>query len=253
MAFRRIRRPAASAERMKVTSAASSNDGEETPLTTRALPARVLRIGAVLAVSLATALGTIAVTAPTADATNGHGQLGTRSLATVLAADGSGFDHNWNDYDITDNAVQAVLKAKPNSAVAVLADGTTPVTAFLPTDQAFRRLAHDLTKKNYRSEQAVFSDLASTLGIDTIESVLLYHVVPGATITYRAALRANGATLDTALAGSTLKVRTRYCFLIQLVDADPDARNPYIVQANINKGNRQIAHGIDRVLRPVDL
>lgn len=49
---------------------------------------------------------------------------GTRSLAALLAKDGSGFDKNWSDYDILDNAVGAVgavLAAKPKSPVAVLA------------------------------------------------------------------------------------------------------------------------------------
>lgn len=178
--------------------------------------------------------------------------LGTRSLATVLAKDGSGFDRNWNDFDIADNAVAAVLKAKPGSPVAVLADGKTPLTAFLPTDRAFRRLAHDLTGKRYRSEKAVFTDLAGKLGIDTIESVLLYHVVPGATITRKQALHSDGAKLTTAL-GPTLTVKVTRHHRVYLVDADTNDRNPRIVRFNINKGNVQIAHGIDRVLRPVDL
>jgi hypothetical protein len=40
-----------------------------------------------------------------------------------------------------------------------------------------------------------------------------------------------------------------------LVDKDKDARNPRVIipLRNINKGNKQIAHGIDRVLRPIDL
>jgi uncharacterized surface protein with fasciclin (FAS1) repeats len=179
--------------------------------------------------------------------------LGTRSLATVLAQDGSGFDRNWNDFDITDHAVAAVLAAKPNSPVAVLADGKTPLTAFLPTDRAFRRLAQDLTGKRYRSEKAVFTDLATQLGVDTIESVLLYHVVPGATITYKQALRSSGAVLTTALAGSTVRVKVLRHHRIALVDADRNDTNPIIVRVNINKGNVQIAHGINRVLRPVDL
>ena len=179
--------------------------------------------------------------------------LGTRSLATVLAKDGAGFDRSWNDFDIADNAVAAVLKAKPGSPVAVLADGKTPLTAFLPTDRAFRRLAHQLTGKHYRSEKAVFTDLATTLGVDTIESVLLYHVVPGATITYKQALRSNGAVLTTALPGATLEVKVTRHHRVSLVDADTDDRNPRIVKININRGNVQIAHGIDRVLRPVDL
>ena len=79
--------------------------------------------------------------------------------------------------------------------------------AFLPTDRAFRRLAHSLTGKWYHSEKKVFTKLAGTLGVDTIESVLRYHVVPGATITYRQALKANGAVLQTALKGATIKVK----------------------------------------------
>ena len=45
-------------------------------------------------------------------------------------------------------------------------------------------------------------------GVDTIESVLLYHVVPGATIDKRAAFRSDNARLTTA-AGSKIKVDVR--------------------------------------------
>jgi len=146
-----------------------------------------------------------------------------------------------------------VLKAKPSSPVAVLADGKVALTAFLPTDRAFRRLAADLTGQRYRSESKVFTTLESQLGVDTIESVLLYHVVPGATVTYKQALRSDGATLATALSGVTLRVDVVRCRSVKLVDADRTDANPYVVKANLNKGNLQIAHGINRVLRPVDL
>ena len=169
-----------------------------------------------------------------------------------MAKDGAGFDRNPNDFDIVDNAVTAVLTAKPASPVAVLADGRVALTAFLPTDRAFRRLAYDLTGRVYRSESAVFSVLADRLGIDTIESVLLYHVVPGATLTFKQARNADGATLSTALAGSTVRVEVGRC-RVTLVDADPDDADPVVVRADLNRGNRQIAHGISRVLRPVDL
>ena len=210
---------------------------------------RLIRLGCVLAVALATVLATAA---PASAHTRTHAK-GTSSLAALLARDGSGFDHNWNDFDITDNAVQAVLKAKPGSAVAVLADGTVPLTAFLPTDRAFRRLAHDLTGTWYKNEADVFGAVAGALGINTIEKVLLYHVVPGAAITYRTALRSNRAVLNTALSGATIKVKVRCHALVSLRDNDPDSPNPYVVTANLNKGNVQIAHGISRVLRPVNL
>jgi uncharacterized surface protein with fasciclin (FAS1) repeats len=209
---------------------------------------RAVRLGCVLAVALATLLAT---TLP-ANAT-GRTPKGTASLAALLAKDGSGFDKNPYDYDILDKAVRTVLTAKPDSPVAVLADGTVPLTAFLPNDRAFKRLAVDVLGGSYASESAVFTALAGALGVATIENVLLYHVVPGATLTYRQALKANGARLTTALADSTVRVKVRYRIFIQLVDADRDDRNAYVVQPNLNKGNRQIAHGIDRVLRPVNL
>ena len=180
---------------------------------------------AVAALGLA---GTAAlVSAPSASAHGWrcHSSTGTRSLAAVLAKDGSGFDRDWNDFDIVDNAVTAVLTAKPGSAVGVLADGKVALTAFLPTDRAFRHLASDLTGKRYGSESAVFADVAS-LGIDTVEAVLLYHVVPGATVTYRQALRSDGAALTTASGGDGDGGRGQDRRLVQLKDADRNDRNP---------------------------
>jgi hypothetical protein len=212
----------------------------------------VRRVTAILATLTLTGAATLAfATSASAHSSTQTGATGTRSLAAVLAADGSGFDHRWRDYDILDNAIHAVLKAKPGSPVGVLADGRVPLTAFLPNDLAFTRLAHDLTGKWYTSEQAVFADVAS-LGVNTIEAVLLYHVVPGATISYRTALRSDNATLTMA-SGGTVKVDVVNRYFVRLIDADPDDANPWVVAPDINAGNRQIAHGISQVLRPVNL
>ena len=194
--------------------------------------------------------GTLAVTT-LGPAQADSSSLGTRSLAEVLAKDGSGFDHNWHDYDIVDNAVGAVLADKPGSAVGVLADGKTPVTAFLPDDRAFRILVEDLTGKKPRTEKQTFKAVAG-LGIDTVEAVLLYHVVPGTRINYRQALKADGVRLTMA-SGGIVRVDVRKGNRVKLLDADRNDANPRIVRKNINKGNRQIAHGINRVLRPVNL
>ncbi len=206
---------------------------------------RIAQLGAALLVAGALVAGS----APAASAH--QTSSGNRSLASVLAKDGSGFDRSWNDFDIVDNAVQAVLKAKPSSPVKVQADGKTRVTAFLPTDRAFRLLVKDLTGTAPSSEKKVFEAVAG-LGIDTVETVLLYHVVPGATITYKQALRSNGAALTMA-SGGTVKVQVRSHLFVKLVDADTDDANPYVIRPDINKGNKQIAHGIDRVLRPINL
>ncbi|MGD9960561.1 hypothetical protein [Nocardioides sp.] len=182
---------------------------------------------------------------------------GTTSLAEVLTSDGNQFDRNARDYDIVTEAVLAVLAAKPDSPVGLLADGTVPLTAFIPNDFSFRVLVKDLTGNWYRSERKVFTTLAGAVGIDAIESVLLYHVIPGVTIDSKAALKANGAVLDTALEGATLtvKVPCRWLPIIRLVDNDPNDVNPFVNPRalDINKGNLQIAHGIVFVLRPADL
>ncbi len=201
---------------------------------------------------LALATAASALAAPAAQARTDASGLGERSLVEVLAADGQSFDSNWNDFDIVEQAALAVLGAKPGSAVGVLADGSTKLTAFVPTDRAFRRLVGDLTGHWPASEQKVF-DVVASLGIDTVETVLLYHVVPGARINYATALQADGAVLTTAQGGTiTVKVRDGKVYL---KDADPDDRNPKVKRnlRNINKGNKQLAHGINRVLRPVNL
>lgn len=195
-----------------------------------------------------------AAIAPTAASAS---PLGTDSLAAVLTSDGNQFDNDWSDFDIVTEAVLAVLAAKPGSAVGVLADGTTPVTAFVPTDRAFQLLVQDLTGKRMMSEKAIFTTLAGAVGIDGVESVLLYHVVPGATITAKQAKAADGAMLNTALPRASIKVRSysTSALRVELRDLDKNDRNPYVktAAADINKGNRQIAHGITRVLRPMDL
>ncbi len=40
---------------------------------------------------------------------------------------------------------------------------------------------------------------------------------------------------------------------IRLQDRDRNSRNARVNATNVNKGNMQIAHGVDRVLRPLDL
>lgn len=188
-----------------------------------------------------------------APAANAAAPTGTRSLAAVLTADKNGFDRNSRDFDITTAAVLAVLKAKPDSPVKVLTDGNVALTAFIPTDNAFRKLAKALTGQRIRSEKAIFDTLAAKLGVDTIEKVLLYHVVPGATITKAQALKADETRLDTA-AGLPIRVNVRHHpTRVRIQDLDKNYRNAQIVKFNINKGNKQIAHGISEVLRPPDL
>ena len=199
--------------------------------------------------TIALAAGVGVATAPASSA------AGNRSLATVLTSDGNRFDHSAGDFDIVTEAVLAVLKAKPNSPVTLLTKGRQRATAFVPTDQAFRVLVYDLTGNWVKREKAVFTAVAG-LGIDTVETVLLYHVVGGATLTSPKALAADGASVTTAQGGKvTVDVINPNTGRIRLQDADTDDIDPLTKPRllDINRGNKQVAHGISQVLRPVDL
>ncbi|WP_374454791.1 fasciclin domain-containing protein [Nocardioides sp.] len=209
------------------------------------------RVPALLAAS-ALALGAVQATAPAASAK----AAGEDSLAALLTSDGDQFDKNKRDFDIVTEAALAVVAAKPDSPVGLLADGSKRLTVFAPTDEAFRLLAKDLTGQTIRSEKKIFESLVALAGVDTIETVLLYHVVPGKTLTSNKVLKANGAKLMTA-AGESVKVRvrTKPSVSITLKDKDRNDQDPQVVlkAIDLNKGNKQVAHGIDRVLRPIDL
>ena len=197
-----------------------------------------------------------AAAAPAASAQTTSAQpLGNKSLVSVLVPKYSGFDNNKWNYNIVTNAVGAVLGADPSSPIAVLADGSQPVTAFIPRDIAFYRLAKQLTGTWPKNEQQAFNVVAG-LGIPTVEAVLEYHIVPGLTIDSAQALQADGAVLPTLLKGQTFEVnvihRSNGTVGIELKDNNPNFRNPWVAlsQLDINGGNKQIAHGIGRVLMP---
>ena len=210
--------------------------------------------------TLAVVLGSLAVGGTFGAATaSASDSLGNNPLSNVLLSDGDRFDGNVWDYDIVTQAALAVIDAKGDqTAVSVLTQGNVSLTAFIPRDIAFYRLVEDLTGTWPTSEKQAFNAVAS-LGVDTVEKVLLYHVVPGNPIDSTAALQADGAHLQTADGGNTFQVdviiRSHGDFGIRLIDQDPDIRNPWVAktQLDINAGNHQVAHGIGRVLIPVDL
>ncbi len=116
---------------------------------------------------VARTLGTVAVAAVvvaagTVPATATGKTPGTNSLAAVLAADGDTFDGKWGDYDVTTEAVNAVLAAKPDSPVGVLADGTVALTAFVPDDRSFRILVNQISGQWVASDEAAFEAVAAS-------------------------------------------------------------------------------------------
>ncbi len=201
-------------------------------------------------VLIAAGLG-VAAPAPSAQAAQG-----SKPLVKVLGADGTAFDGNKHDFDVVEAAVLAVLAEKPNSPLSLITKGNQRLTVFLPTDGAFRRLVTDLTGKTPKREKAVFKRVAALTGdIDTLETVLLYHVVAGKTLTSPKVIAAAKAraSVETA-AGASFGVRPDRD-TVRLADLDKNDVDPRAILPllDINRGNKQVAHGINRVLRPLDL
>jgi uncharacterized surface protein with fasciclin (FAS1) repeats len=198
------------------------------------------------AAAIVLGLGLTATIASSASAAHPPSATLAQVLLSDKGDDANGFDRNNHDYDIV---TQAVLAFPDLTAAA--SDPAASLTVFLPTDLAFKRLVSDLTGKWPASEKATF-DAVVGLGLDTVKTVLTYHIVP-AKISYRDALKSNGAKL-TSLQGGDITVKVSHRRSVTLIDLDPNARNPVVVQANVGgEALNGFAHGIDRVLRPVDL
>ncbi len=201
-----------------------------------------------LLVGLAAALGAIAVAPTTASA------AAKPTLAQILLSDAAkdnakGFDARWYDYDIV---TQAVLAFPDLTAAA--SDPNASLTVFLPKDYAFFRLAKQLGAPA-GNEEATFNWLVANVGLPTIKNVLMYHIVPGAKIPAAAALQSDGAQLGTLLSpDAKITVDVRSGNRIKLIDLDTNDRDAYVIQTDIGgEAANGYAHGIGRVLRPVDL
>ena len=203
------------------------------------------KIQRVAAVATATALFLSPFSAATAE----DEVLKTSSLTAALDVPNAAFDTNAGDFDIFTAVFLETWGARPNSPVQAIAKGDTALTAFVPTDRAFRKLVTYLTGKTIKSESAV-ADAVMSPGAKTVEKVLLYHVVIGDPILSPAALQANGAKLNAA-SGETFGVRVSGT-TITLVDKAKKHTNAVVLlsKVDINKGNRQVAHGINQVLLP---
>lgn len=202
-----------------------------------------------LGIALATAATALTVPASAASTPS------TQTIADVLLADSAhddanGFDRNWRDYDIV---TQAVLLF-PDDLVKAAADPDANLTVLAPNDQAFRLLAQQLFKKRFHTEADVLNALA-TLGLPTIKSVLTYHIV-GAALGPADVLASDDVQVATLNGGTfAVDVINKRAAFVQFVDGDPNARNAFLNRINVGGGElaNGYIHGVDRVLRPIDL
>ena len=204
-------------------------------------------------------VGVLAVPAAAAEPF-GNGAAAPGSVYAILAAD-DGFDANGRDYDILEAAAEAVVNAKPGTTVAALNNPDAALTVFAPNDNAFRWLVFSLTGRWYWSEATVLDKLVGAVSglvgpaatIDTIEAVLLYHVVGGKVLS-SAVPGLNGADVAT-VGGGTFRINVGRWF-VSLVDKDPDALNPTLVKGGLDietSNGKSVVHTISLVLRPIDL
>lgn len=210
----------------------------------RTIAAIAATLVALLALSFAPAKAQMT---PTGDE---YAALGTVPLATALNLSAPAFDSNWQDHDILVHLLNRVLAAKPTSPLAVLADGTIPLTVLAPDDFAFRSLAGYRNGRGVvlSTEARVYAFIAK-LHVNTLERVLRYHVVPSSVIPAMDLLASNGISLPTE-EGSPIRISVATS--VRLVDLSTRNRDSLLrlSQVDINKGNRQIAHSISAVLLP---
>ena len=186
---------------------------------------------------------------PTAQAQEESTPLGINALTNVLDVGAFAFDDNLADFDVLTFLALDVMGVRPNSKVWALADGNVKLTAFLPTDRAFKKLVKALTGKTYTRERSIYKAVRA-LGFATVEKVILYHVVLGDPILSESAVAASGSDLTTA-EGSTVGVVFDGTTL-KLRDKDTKRINPNVIltRVDINAGNNQVAHPINGVLLP---
>ena len=156
----------------------------------------------------------------------------------VVDASGGGTpDRNPRDYDIL---VQAVLAT---GLAPVLADTSQTYTVFGPNDRAFKRLVRELSGRYPRSEQAALDAITSTLSLEQIKDVLLYHVVAGKRLSPLQVVFSRSLTMAN---GGTIKPR-----FLRLHDANDAFRDPRLVIRGLNiPASNGVIHTIDRVLVP---
>jgi uncharacterized surface protein with fasciclin (FAS1) repeats len=207
-----------------------------------------MRIRTVLASAVAVAaLASTAVVAP-AGATTAPAP----TLAEILEAQGGGTDRNWYDFDILAAGVSAA------GLTPALDDPTADLTVFIPNDRAFQALVADLYGWRYwfASEATILNKLVQleTSAPGTLQTVILYHAVPGQ-IPSSAALSVPRGTELTTLQGGKIRV---YPFprlgTAVLGDQDRNDLDPFLVKSKLDiQASNGIAHGISLVLRPANL
>ncbi|WP_425040627.1 fasciclin domain-containing protein [Primorskyibacter sp. S187A] len=148
------------------------------------------------------------------------------------------------NFSILVAAIGFIDSEKGTSYGATLDDPLQSLTVFAPTNDAFARLASDLGFAGDTGDEAAVTTFLTGLGADLLETVVTYHVLPGA----QSAADISAAGTLTTLQGGVIDAGE----LPTLGDLEPDLINPSLIDTDIAADNG-IVHVIDRVLIPEDL
>ena len=131
-----------------------------------------------------------------------------------------------------------ILAENPSTPLALAADPASPkLTVFLPNDRAFQALAADLLGFRYwfASETTVATALVQALPTSTLETVVQYHVIPGADIDSKTALSVPRGTALTTLQGGKIMVTPVRTFGTAILsDNDRNDIDPFLVQSKLD-------------------
>ncbi|MFU8947640.1 fasciclin domain-containing protein [Mycetocola zhadangensis] len=188
--------------------------------------------------AITAAIAALVLVGPVAPASaQGSAPSGTIVDVAVAASGGGTPDANPYDYDLL---VQALVAT---NLVPVLADSSRRFTVFAPNDRAFLRLVTDVTGTAPASEAAALTTITTTLSVEQISSLLLYHVVPDRSLGAVEVLLSKSITMAN---GGVVKPR-----LTTLRDENTALRDPRLILSALNiRATNGVLHGIDRVLIP---
>ncbi|GGF05056.1 fasciclin domain-containing protein [Mycetocola zhadangensis] len=187
------------------------------------------------------AVAALVLVGPVAPA-SAHGPAPSGTIVDVaVAASGGGTpDSNPYDYDLL---VQALVAT---GLAPVLSDTSRRFTVFAPNDRAFLRLVTEVTGSAPASEAAALTTITTTLTLDQISGLLLYHVVPDRSLGAIEVLVSKSLTMAN---GGVVKPR-----LTTLRDENTALRDPRLVLSGLNiRASNGVLHTIDRVLVPAAL